>query len=331
METPLRRRRFDEILAVLDACFSGLLPRNPQRCLVRYNAAKHRLTVIKHGAHYRWKPRRTRGTWNVTEPPLIPSLILRIASLTEIDFQSLLHVFFHPWIAANSPFDLPTIFRFWPNATSSIPLKNAGLDCTAPLPLFNSLAHLVHLTATSPKIREILTRDGGLERLVRILRDFVANPPPPQDYGLFYGLLPPIPAGNVPPQPSPMSSHAFSPLHSHPALGHPVPFPPLAMHHPHHIHDSSHLQTNSFDPFEMTQGSSTAISRGPLQPDTRPFDRDAAQRFSLAFQCIVNVGVRGSHTGRGSEHFGGVANQQGLPIDHAPTRKEKRCSPREQS
>ncbi|PVF98513.1 hypothetical protein CPB86DRAFT_774836 [Serendipita vermifera] len=96
-----------------------------------------------------------------------------------------------------------------------------GLDCTAPLPLFNSLAHLVHLTATSPKIREILTRDGGLERLVRILRDFVANPPPPQDYGLFYGLLPPIPTGN---------------------------------------------------------------------PDTRPFDRDAAQRFSLAFQCIVNVG-----------------------------------------
>ncbi|KIM26450.1 hypothetical protein M408DRAFT_51445, partial [Serendipita vermifera MAFF 305830] len=60
-----------------------------------------------------------------------------------------------------------------------------GLDCTSPLPLFNSLAHLVHLTATSPKIREILTRDGGLERLVRILREFVQNPPPVQDPGRF--------------------------------------------------------------------------------------------------------------------------------------------------
>ena len=32
------------------------------------------------------------------------------------------------------------------------------------------------------------------------------------------------------------------------------------------------------------------------QQEPRPFDRDAAQRFSLAFQCIVNVGVRGSES-----------------------------------
>ncbi|KAF7721325.1 hypothetical protein EC973_004869 [Apophysomyces ossiformis] len=44
-----------------------------------------------------------------------------------------------------------------------------ALDCTATLPLINSLTHLVYLTSTSPRIREILVLDGGLERLVRIL------------------------------------------------------------------------------------------------------------------------------------------------------------------
>ncbi|KAF7724949.1 hypothetical protein EC973_000530 [Apophysomyces ossiformis] len=44
-----------------------------------------------------------------------------------------------------------------------------ALDCTATLPLINSLTHLVYLTSTSPRIREILVLDGGLERLIRIL------------------------------------------------------------------------------------------------------------------------------------------------------------------
>lgn len=44
-----------------------------------------------------------------------------------------------------------------------------ALDCTASLPLINSLTHLAFLTSTSPRIREILVQDGGLERLVRIL------------------------------------------------------------------------------------------------------------------------------------------------------------------
>ncbi|KAL1920499.1 uncharacterized protein VTP21DRAFT_876 [Calcarisporiella thermophila] len=45
-----------------------------------------------------------------------------------------------------------------------------ALDCTADLPLINSLTHLVYLTSTSARIREILTMDGGLERLVRVLK-----------------------------------------------------------------------------------------------------------------------------------------------------------------
>ncbi|KAI8329751.1 hypothetical protein BC941DRAFT_476122 [Chlamydoabsidia padenii] len=44
-----------------------------------------------------------------------------------------------------------------------------ALDCTATLPLVNSLTHLAYMTSTSPRFREILASDGGLERLVKIL------------------------------------------------------------------------------------------------------------------------------------------------------------------
>ncbi|PWN44297.1 hypothetical protein IE81DRAFT_29526 [Ceraceosorus guamensis] len=46
-----------------------------------------------------------------------------------------------------------------------------ALDCTAKLPLINSLNHLAYLTSTSPRVREMVTVDSGLERLIRILRD----------------------------------------------------------------------------------------------------------------------------------------------------------------
>ncbi|KAI0636363.1 hypothetical protein C8Q77DRAFT_1192172 [Trametes polyzona] len=105
-----------------------------------------------------------------------------------------------------------------------------ALDTNSPLPLFNSLTHLVYLTSTSPRIREIMTMDGGLERLVRILHDFCISPPPPDNPASFYGLLPP---GAHPPKPVPT-----------------------------------------------------------LLP--KSYDKHAAYRFSLAFQCIVNIGVRGS-------------------------------------
>ncbi|KAH9925496.1 uncharacterized protein B0H18DRAFT_1008717 [Fomitopsis serialis] len=105
-----------------------------------------------------------------------------------------------------------------------------ALDTNSPLPLFNSLTHLTYLTSTSPRIREIMTMDGGLERLVRILHDFCICPPPPENPMLFYGLSPP-------------SAH-----------------PPK------------------------------------LVPTLNPksFDKQAQYRFTLAFQCIVNIGVRGS-------------------------------------
>lgn len=45
-----------------------------------------------------------------------------------------------------------------------------ALDCTSTLPLVNSLNSLAYLTQSSARIRDILTRDGGLERLVTMLK-----------------------------------------------------------------------------------------------------------------------------------------------------------------
>lgn len=110
-----------------------------------------------------------------------------------------------------------------------------ALDTNSPLPLLNSLTHLTYLTSTSPRIREILTCDGGLERLVRLLRDFCLSPPPPENPAAIYGLSPP-------------------------GLQRPQPVPTL---------------------------------------NPKSYDTHAAYRFSLAFQCVVNIGVRGSEPIRG--------------------------------
>lgn len=46
-----------------------------------------------------------------------------------------------------------------------------ALDCTSTLPLINSLNNLAYLTISSGRIRDILTVDGGIERLVCILKE----------------------------------------------------------------------------------------------------------------------------------------------------------------
>ena len=48
--------------------------------------------------------------------------------------------------------------------------RSIALDTGSPISLLNSLVALTYLTSTSPRIREILTQDGGLERLLDILR-----------------------------------------------------------------------------------------------------------------------------------------------------------------
>ncbi|KAJ2006403.1 hypothetical protein GGI04_000944 [Coemansia thaxteri] len=68
-----------------------------------------------------------------------------------------------------SNFHFPSANKACVSITSALYDRRA-LDCTADLPLVNSLSHLNYLTSSSARIREILTTDGGLERLVRILR-----------------------------------------------------------------------------------------------------------------------------------------------------------------
>ncbi|KAF9460214.1 hypothetical protein BDZ94DRAFT_1266533 [Collybia nuda] len=128
-----------------------------------------------------------------------------------------------------SNFAFPTQNKACVCITSQLYDRRA-LDTTSALPLFNSLTHLTYLTSTSPRIREIMTMDGGLERLVRLLHDFCMCPPPPENATLLYGLTPP---NSRPPRLTPT-----------------------------------------------------------LNPTS--FDKQAAYRFSLAFQCVVNIGVRGS-------------------------------------
>ncbi|BFZ59545.1 hypothetical protein YB2330_000556 [Saitoella coloradoensis] len=53
---------------------------------------------------------------------------------------------------------------------TSILYDRRALDCTSTLPLINSLTNLAHLISDSPRIRETIAVDGGLERLVSILQ-----------------------------------------------------------------------------------------------------------------------------------------------------------------
>ncbi|KAG8922187.1 hypothetical protein FRC00_007732 [Tulasnella sp. 408] len=137
-----------------------------------------------------------------------------------------------------------------------------ALDTTSPLPLFNSLTHLTYLTSTSPRIRDILTVDGGLERLVRLLREFCTHPPPPQSPREIYGLKPAVR------RKSKGKGKARAGSDRVPAV----------------IKGST--------PADLAPSTSSEAS------SLTSFDRAAAFRFSLAFQCVVNIGVRGSETVR---------------------------------
>ena len=77
----------------------------------------------------------------------------------------------HPWpIMREVNFSIPNVNKASVNITTTLYDRRA-LDCTSSLPLINSLNHLAYLTTSSARIRDILTVDGGIERLVCILKD----------------------------------------------------------------------------------------------------------------------------------------------------------------
>ncbi|KAL4802251.1 MYND-type zinc finger protein samB [Aspergillus unguis] len=67
-------------------------------------------------------------------------------------------------------FSIPNVNKASVNITTTLYDRRA-LDCTSTLPLINSLNHLAYLTTSSARIRDILTVDGGIERLVSILKE----------------------------------------------------------------------------------------------------------------------------------------------------------------
>ncbi|KMU87982.1 MYND-type zinc finger protein MUB1 [Coccidioides immitis H538.4] len=67
-------------------------------------------------------------------------------------------------------FSIPSVNKAAVSITTTLYDRRA-LDCTSTLPLINSLNHLAYLTTSSARIRDILTVDGGIERLVCILKE----------------------------------------------------------------------------------------------------------------------------------------------------------------
>lgn len=67
-------------------------------------------------------------------------------------------------------FSIPNINKACVYVTPTLYDRRA-LDCTSTLPLINSLNHLTYLTTSSARIRDILTVDGGVERLICILKE----------------------------------------------------------------------------------------------------------------------------------------------------------------
>lgn len=66
-------------------------------------------------------------------------------------------------------FSIPNVNKASVGITTALYDRRA-LDCTSTLPLINSLNHLAYLTTSSARIRDILTIDGGVERLVCLLK-----------------------------------------------------------------------------------------------------------------------------------------------------------------
>lgn len=66
-------------------------------------------------------------------------------------------------------FSIPNVNKASVGITHALYDRRA-LDCTSTLPLINSLNHLAYLTTSSARIRDILTVDGGIERLICILK-----------------------------------------------------------------------------------------------------------------------------------------------------------------
>lgn len=135
-------------------------------------------------------------------------------------------------------------------------------------PLIYSLTHLAFLTSTSPRIRDILTVDGGLERLVNI-------------------------AANALDKLAPRSKGNGATAQKKEDAG---PFRSFA---------SYSDELAAFVANEQEATLDAPSSRASV-PSTAAYERALALTYTLAFQSLVNVGVRGSEQVRTSAVEAGV-------------------------
>ncbi|EFP87663.2 uncharacterized protein PGTG_13449 [Puccinia graminis f. sp. tritici CRL 75-36-700-3] len=201
-----------------------------------------------------------------------------------------------------------------------------AIDATSPLPLLSTLTHLSYLTSTSPRIREILCSDGGLERLISILRS-TGRRMREQRRNLQQQQQPtelaqPI---TIPSKPKPTPSSSSS----------AVAAAATSSSSNNHSQNQNLIRISPFRPFlnsPITQPTSqptsltlqppitnqqtptpTPFPTQPLAPQptlsTQPLashqiatlgltkeQKQLLWTWSLSFQCVVNIGVRGTES-----------------------------------
>ncbi|KAL8280398.1 hypothetical protein RQP46_007046 [Phenoliferia psychrophenolica] len=180
---------------------------------------------------------------------------------------------------------------------SSALYDRRAIDAPSPsLPLVNSLTHLSYLTATSPRIREILSLDGGLERLVRILKGCASGGPDAIEETLaqLKGKGKTLAKGS---RRSPF--RPFSEYREPTLLPGGAPFK-STLSSPAFAFDES-ATPSAFPPpyaFAASSSASASSSLAPLAPPPPPPPSEKSKHlvytYNLAFQCVVNIGVRGS-------------------------------------
>lgn len=184
-----------------------------------------------------------------------------------------------------SNFSLPTHNRACVCISSSLYDRRALDAPAASLPLVNSLTHLSYLTATSARIRESLSSDGGLERLVRILQN-CAKPA-----SISTSLADLKGKGRALPLERKARSSPFKAFAEYDLLPSP-----------------EELQELRALTQGLPGGGGAATALSSILPSFPPGvslpaslllppslkSRHLLYTYTLAFQCIVNIGVRGS-------------------------------------
>ncbi|PLW21308.1 hypothetical protein PCANC_05057 [Puccinia coronata f. sp. avenae] len=206
-----------------------------------------------------------------------------------------------------------------------------AIDATSPLPLLSTLTHLSYLTSTSPRIREILCSDGGLERLISILRSTGRRMREERRaLQLQYS----------PTQPLELTHH-ISTTQSHPSHT-ALASSSSSLQQNHSTHSQNSIRVSPFRPFlaptintHSTSNPSLSGQHLTLQPpivtnhltniptpfppqplapqppalSTQPLashqiatlgltkeQKQLLWTWSLSFQCVVNIGVRGTES-----------------------------------